>query len=79
MFGSFNYPCRYAGEAFSFSIERDGNFFKYRRECLQNCVEKIVASAGPAIFIHPVEPINIPKEVSRYLEIVQPGKYPEKH
>lgn len=72
MFGSFNYPCRYAGEAFSFSIEREGNFFRYRRECQQYCVEKIIASAGPVIFIHPVEPINIPKEVTRYLEIVFP-------
>lgn len=72
MFGRFKYPCRYAGEEFSFSIERDGNFFRYRRECRQECVEKIVVSAGPAIFVHPVEPINLPKEVTRYLEIVFP-------
>jgi hypothetical protein len=72
MFGRFNYPCRHEGKVFSLSIERDGNFFKYRRECQQECVEKIVASANPAIFIHPVEPINLPKEVTRYLEIVFP-------
>ncbi len=72
MFGRFNYPCRYEGKEFSFSIELDGNFFRYRRECRQECVEKIVASASQAVFIHPVEPINLPKEVTRYLEIVFP-------
>ncbi len=72
MFGRFNYPCQHTGEVYSFSIEQDGNFFRYRRECRHEKVEKIIASAGPAIFIHPVEPVNLPKEVTRYLEIVFP-------
>jgi len=72
MFGRFNYPCQHTGEVYSFSIEQDGNLFRYRRECQQEKVEKIIASAGPAIFIHPVEPVNLPKEVTRYLEIVFP-------
>ncbi len=72
MFGRFSYPCSYAGNEFSFSIERDGDFFRYRRECLHERVEKIVASAIPAVFVHPLEPVNLPKEVTRYLEIVFP-------
>jgi hypothetical protein len=70
VFGRFTYPCRYAGKDLAISIERDGNFIRYRRECNMDCVEKIIASAGPVVFIHPVEPVNLPKEVTRYLEIV---------
>ena len=44
----------------------------YRRECHDERVEKIIASTGPAIFIHPVEPINLPSVVTRFLEIVFP-------
>ncbi|PKL68457.1 MAG: hypothetical protein CVV30_11140 [Methanomicrobiales archaeon HGW-Methanomicrobiales-1] len=72
MYGRFNYPCQHAGKVFSISIEKDGNFFRYRRECQEERVEKIISSTGPTVFIHPVEPINLPKEVTRYLEIVFP-------
>ncbi len=72
MFGQFNYPCQYSGKTFSVSIEKEGTFFRYRRECNKERVEKIVASEGPSILIHPVEPINLPKEVTRFLEIVFP-------
>jgi hypothetical protein len=57
---------------FSFCIEKDENFFRYRRECKQECVEKIIISDSREVFVHPVEPVNIPKEVTRYLEIVFP-------
>lgn len=72
MFGRFNCPYRYAGKEFSISIERDGKFFRYRRECNKERVEKIIASDGPVVLIHPVEPVNLPKEVTRYLEIIFP-------
>jgi hypothetical protein len=73
MFGRFTYPCRHAGKEFAISIEREGEFFRYRRECDTDCVEKIIASDGPALYVHPVEPVNLPKEVTRFLEIVFPS------
>lgn len=72
MFGRFTCPYRHAGKDFSISIEQEGSFFRYRRECHKDHVEKIIASAGPVVLIHPVEPVNLPKEVTRYLEIVFP-------
>lgn len=72
MFGRFKYPFHYSGKRFSVSIEKDGTFFRYRRECRKEHVEKIVASDDPTIVIHPVEPVNLPKEVTRFLEIVFP-------
>ncbi|HII98711.1 MAG TPA: DUF432 domain-containing protein [Methanoregula sp.] len=72
MFGRFAYPCSHAGKVFSISIERDGEFYRYRRECDTDRVEKIIASAEPAVYIHPVEPVHLPKEVTRFLEIVFP-------
>lgn len=35
-------------------------------------MEKIIISDCPEVFVHPVEPVNLPKEVTRYLEIVFP-------
>jgi hypothetical protein len=58
---------------FTLSIEQDEEFLRYGRECGTDRVEKIIASAGPAVYIHPVEPVNLPKEVTRYLEIVFPS------
>jgi hypothetical protein len=72
MFGRFTYPCSHAGKVFTFSIEQEGEFLRYRRECGPDRVEKIIASAGPVVYIHPIEPVNLPKEVTRYLEIVFP-------
>ncbi|OPX64887.1 MULTISPECIES: DUF432 domain-containing protein [unclassified Methanoregula] len=70
MFGRFTYPCRHTGKEFSISIGREGESYRYLRECGKARVEKIIASADPVMFIHPVEPVNLPKEVTRFLEIV---------
>ncbi|MDD5142682.1 MAG: DUF432 domain-containing protein [Methanoregula sp.] len=73
MFGSFPWPCIHDADGiFSISIEREGGFFRYRRTCQDSHVEKTLISEGSAVFIHPVEPINLPKEVTRILEIVFP-------
>lgn len=73
MFGRFTYPYQHTGKGFSISVEQKGDFFTYRRDCHEERVEKIIASTGPVIFIHPVEPINLPRMVTRFLEIVFPA------
>lgn len=73
MFGTFPWPCAHsAGDLFSISIEPDGEFYRYRRVCQESRAEKHLISEGSAVFVHPVEPINLPKEVTRFLEIVFP-------
>jgi len=73
MFGTFPWPCIHDADGiFSIQIERDGGFFRYRRACGESRVEKTVVSEGSAVFVHPVEPVNLPKEVTRFLEIAFP-------
>ncbi len=70
IFGRFTYPCNLTGNEFAISIRRDGESCRYLRECRKARVEKIIASADPVLLIHPIEPVNLPKEVTRFLEIV---------
>ncbi len=72
MFGRFDFPCRYLFKDISMRIDPDGNLFRYRRECGQEQIEKIIPSPGATVFVHPVEPINLPREITRFLEIVFP-------
>ena len=69
LFGRFDYPCRFERAGFSFCIEREGELVKYRRHCGSSKAEKILSSSAASLFIHPVEPVNLPKEVTRFLEI----------
>lgn len=70
MFGRFTCPCRHTGKEFTISIVQDGESCHYQRECGDVRAEKIIVSAGPILVIQPVEPVNLPKEVTRFLEIV---------
>jgi hypothetical protein len=72
LFGRFDYPCRYERAGFSFCIEREGELLMYRRQCGSSKADKIISSSAASLFVHPVEPVNLPKEVTRFLEIEFP-------
>lgn len=73
LFGSFPWLCTHdANGVYSISIEQEGAFFRYRRVCENEQVAKTLVSEGSGVFVHPVEPINLPKEVTRFLELVFP-------
>jgi len=72
LFGRFDYPCRFERAGFSFCIEREGELLKYQRQCGSSKAGKIISSSAASLFIHPVEPVNLPKEVTRFLEIEFP-------
>ncbi len=72
LFGRFDYPCRYERSGFSFCIEREGDLIMYRRQCGSSKADKIISSSAASLFVHPVEPVNLPKEVTRFLEIEFP-------
>lgn len=52
--------------------DRDG-LFRYQRTCNGERVEKYLVGGYNAIHIHPVEPVNLPKEITHYLEISFPA------
>jgi uncharacterized protein len=72
LYGRFEYPCRYESAGITFCIEQEGELFKYRRQCGSSDAEKIISSSAGSLFVHPVEPVNLPKEVTRFLEIEFP-------
>jgi hypothetical protein len=81
MFGRVTYPGTYESKEHGFRIEHDGNSFVYLRENGNTVIEKHLPQHGTSIVVHPVEPINLPREVTRCLEIVFPPVLmaPESH
>lgn len=72
MFGRYPYPCRFDEGGVTFCIEQDGALYRYRRNCGGSGVEMTLSLAEAELFIHPIEPVHLPKEVTRFLEIEFP-------
>ncbi len=53
---------------FYLSIERDNNFYVYKRVCKDDLVTKKIAGSGK-IVLNPVEPVNLPKNITSLIEI----------
>lgn len=53
----------------SFSVEKEGDYFIYRRECLEERFEKVLAMSTGDIIINPIEPLTKPKEITPYFMI----------
>lgn len=67
LFSTYTIPFNIETEGISLSIEREGEVYVYRRECLEEKVNKLLLSDEKKIVIQPVEPCNTPKELSPYL------------
>lgn len=64
MFGVYNIPFKIENEGFYISIEKDGKLNHYKRDYNGETLEKDIFSDTSKILIHPVEPLNIPKEIT---------------
>lgn len=64
MFGVYNIPFKIENEGFYISIEKDGKLNHYKRDYNGDTLEKDIFSDKSKILIHPVEPLNIPKEIT---------------
>ncbi len=53
---------------FLIAVEKDDNFYVYRRLCKEEVSLKRIAGSGK-IVLNPVEPVNIPKNITNFLEI----------
>lgn len=68
VFGVYDYSFRWEDDRVSIGIERRESLFVYHRETDGESVEKIIGGQGGRLIINPVEPLNLPKEITRYLE-----------
>jgi len=63
IYGEHEYGFSYSGNELIIEFNK-----VYRRSCRDEAVEKLV-SGGKSIVINPVEPVNLPQEVTHYLSI----------
>jgi hypothetical protein len=69
MFGVYNIPLSIEQDGISVSVEKVGESFLYKRDCLGEKTEKTLLSKKGEIIISPVEPLNKPKTLTTYLLI----------
>lgn len=79
MFGHYNDTFRYENGDFFVETERRDGLVTYRRRCDGQTFERILVSETGEIIINPVEPVNLPKDITDFLQmefppmIIEPG------
>jgi uncharacterized protein len=79
MFGEYDYIFHCENGDIQLGTERNGSLLTYRRTCGRDTFERILASESGSIIVNPVEPVNLPKEVTNYLQVefdpivIEPG------
>jgi hypothetical protein len=69
MYGVFKPPLALKLKNFHLRIRKDGDLWAYKRKTFKEEKELALAFSGSEIIINPVEPVNLPKEISSYLLI----------
>ena len=69
IFGLHDVPLRIDQERISISVEGTAGGLLYKRECMDEEVEKFLLSSNSKILINPVEPVNKPKELTPHFLI----------
>jgi len=69
VYGTYDYSCYIREDEISVEVERSARYLTYKRVCRGEPAERVIASENGSIIINPVEPLNLPKEVTRYLEL----------
>ena len=69
MYGRYGYEFCVEKEDLKVCFSKDNGFLRYYRNLGGSTVEHIIASESGTVIINPVEPLNLPDEVTRYLEI----------
>ncbi|KAF1077885.1 DUF432 domain-containing protein [Methanogenium sp. MK-MG] len=71
MYGRYEIPFEYSDDTIKLSITEDRDFFRYTRQMAgEEAVQKTLLTTGSAVVaVNPIEPVNLPKQVTHYLEI----------
>ena len=79
MFGRYMGTFRREDCGILVETERKGDFLTYRRMCEGRTFERILVSETGEVIVNPVEPVNLPEEVTNFLMvafsplIIEPG------
>jgi hypothetical protein len=69
VFGEYAYPFRLETGPVRIRIEEEDGFFTYHRSSDESEIRKIIQGKRGIVRISPVEPVNLPRAVTKYLEI----------
>jgi len=69
MFGSYKFPLKLEEGKVSISVEKEKDVFVYKRKCDGDTTEMVLLADKGKLIINPIEPLNIPKEITPYLLI----------
>ena len=68
MYGSYSLPATIESDGISVAVERQGSALAYRRAIGGDRAEKLLLGSGTGtIVVNPVEPLNLPQELTPYL------------
>ena len=69
LFGTFNIPYKFENKGIKISIKKEGDLLIYNRKYQNEDIEKILLQKEGKIIINPVEPLNLPKVITKYFLI----------
>lgn len=69
IYGDHSFPVDIQQDGISITIEKQDSIYVYRRECAGDVVEKMLISKGRSIILNPIEPVNMPQELTNFLLI----------
>lgn len=71
MYGRYEIPFEYSDDTITLSITEDGDFFRYIRKIGEEEQEQktLLTTENAVVAINPIEPVNLPKQITQYLEI----------
>lgn len=68
VFGVYDYSFQWEDDRVSLGIDKKDSLYVYHRQTRSESIEKILGSRRARIIVNPVEPLNLPQEITRYLE-----------
>ncbi len=71
MYGKYKIPFEYSDDIITLSITEDGDFFRYVRQIKDKKKEEktLLTTESATVAINPIEPVNLPKQITQYLEV----------
>lgn len=69
VYGTYGFEATIGGDQITLTVTRRSGMVEYSRNCAGSMVKKHLASEGGRIIVNPVEPVNLPEEVTRFLEL----------
>ena len=66
MYQNYDVPFTVEQEGILLSVEKEGEHFIYKRQCLEESAEKVLAISEGKVIVNPIEPLTKPKELTPY-------------